>query len=130
VKPEKGSDLSAYYARKRATAIWSVAVTIVAGAALGPVSPIAAIAEVFGTFCGILNALLSMRANERLADHRRVGAFVLSSVLRIAVFGIVPVEFALHGPWWTMATYFFGFFTPLAVYAALVSRKLHPDSNL
>jgi len=110
--------------------ICSVAVAFVAGTTLVPISPIAAIAEVFGTCCGILNALLSMRGNERLAQHRRVGAFVLSSVLRIAVFGIVPVEFALHGPWWTMATYFFGFFTPLAAYAVIVSRKLHPDSNL
>jgi hypothetical protein len=130
VEPEKGSDLRAYYARKRTMALWSIGVAVVAGLALAPLSPIAAIAEVFGTFCGIANALLTMRGNERLADHRRVGAFVLSSVLRIAVFGIVPVEFALHGPWWSMATYFFGFFTPLAVYALIVARKLHPDSNL
>ena len=122
--------MRAYYARKRTMVICSVAVAFVAGTTLVPISPIAAIAEVFGTCCGILNALLSMRGNERLAQHRRVGAFVLSSVLRIAVFGIVPVEFALHGPWWTMATYFFGFFTPLAAYAVIVSRKLHPDSNL
>jgi hypothetical protein len=130
VEREEGSDLRAYYARKRTTAVWSLAIALAAGAALVPVSPIAAIAEVFGTCCGILNALLSMRGNERLAEHRRVAAFVLSSVLRIAVFGIVPVEFALHGPWWTMATYFVGFFTPLAVYALIVARKLHPDSNL
>jgi hypothetical protein len=45
-------------------------------------------------------------------------------VLRILVFGIVPVEFGLHGPWWSMATYFVGFFTPLALYAVIVARGL------
>jgi hypothetical protein len=60
-----------------------------------------------------------MRGNERLLDHRSIPTFVISSILRIAVFGIVPVEFALHGPLWTMAAYFAGFFTPLVLYAAI-----------
>ncbi len=77
-----------------------------------------------GTGCGLANALLTMRGNERLIDHRSVSAFVFSSTLRIAVFGIVPVEFAQHGPWWTMATYFVGFFTPLALYVAIVARAV------
>ena len=101
-------------------AMWSLAVAIPLGLALVPTSAVAALAEVAGTVCGLLNALLSMRGSERLLQHRSVAAFVFSSVLRIAVFGIVPVAFALHGPWWTMATYFIGFFTPLIVYVLLV----------
>ena len=58
-----------------------------------------------------------MRGNERLLDHRSVASFVLGSVLRIGVFGIVPVEFGIHGPWWTIGNYFIGFFTPLSLYA-------------
>jgi hypothetical protein len=109
-------------------AIWSLAVSLPIGLVLIPASPVAAAAEVFGTVCGILNALLSMRSNERLGDHRAVAAFVLSSVLRIALFGIVPVAFALHGPGWTMVTYFTGFFTPLGVYALLAARTIRTDS--
>ena len=122
------AEMRAYHARKRSMAIWSLALSIPVGLALVPASPVAAVAEVFGTVCGILNALLSMRSNERLGDHRQVAAFVLSSVLRIAVFGIVPVAFALHGPWWTMATYFTGFFTPLGVYAIAAARSIRTDS--
>ncbi len=113
------AELRAYYARKRTMAMWSLAVAAPLGLALVPTSAVAAVAEVAGTVCGLGNALLSMRGSERLLQHRSVAAFVLSSVLRIAVFGIVPVAFALHGPWWTMATYFIGFFTPLLVYVLL-----------
>lgn len=70
----------------------------------------------------MLNALLSMRANERLLDHRSVSSFVTTAVLRIGVFGTLPVEFALHGPWWTMGVYFLGFFLPLGLYAGTVNR--------
>jgi hypothetical protein len=124
---EKGSGLRAYYARTRVMACWSLGLGIGTGLALVPLSPIAAVAEVCGSVCGILNALLSMRANERLVDRRRIALFVISSVVRIVFFGMLPVEFALHGPWWTMATYFFGFFTPLAVYAVLTARSLQVD---
>ena len=131
--PNSGSaapqpELRAYHARKRSMANWSLAISVPVGLALAAASPVAAAAEVFGTLCGILNALLSMWGNERLGDHRSVAAFVLSSVLRIAVFGIVPVAFALHGPWWTMATYFTGFFTPLGVYALVAARTIRTDS--
>jgi hypothetical protein len=122
------AELRAYHGRKRSMAIWSFALSVPIGLALVPASPVAAVAEVFGTVCGVLNALLSMRSNERLGDHRSVGIFVLSSVLRIGVFGIVPVAFALHGPWWTMATYFAGFFTPLAIYALSAARTIRTDS--
>jgi len=103
-------------------AVWSVVFAVLAGAVVATKSPVGAAALVFGTSCGLANAFLTMRGNERLLDHRSVPAFVISSIVRIAVFGIVPVEFALHGPLWTMAAYFVGFFTPLALYAALAAR--------
>ena len=84
-------------------------------------SRIAALALVVGVLCGILNALVSMRSNERLIDHRSALIFVLSSVLRVFVFGILPVGFVLHGPWWALGTYFVGFFT-LALFAASAAR--------
>ena len=116
------ADLRAYHDRKRPMAVWSLGFGVLAGLAVWAKSPVAAVALVVGTGCGLANALLTMRGNERLIDHRSVAAFVFSSILRIGVFGIVPVEFAQHGPWWAMATYFTGFFTPLALYAALVAR--------
>ncbi len=116
--------MHAYYARKRQMVLWALVLGVTGSLVLATVSPIGAIAAVFGTGCGIVNALLSMRGNERLADHRNVGFFVLSSILRIVVFGIVPVEFALHGPWWTMAPYFIGFFLPLALYAVIAAASL------
>jgi hypothetical protein len=118
-----------YYARKRTMVLVSLTAGAAAGLAGASFSPIGAIAEFTGALCGVANALLSMRGNERLLGHRSVAAFVLSSVLRIALFGIVPVEFALHGPAWTMAAYYGGFFTPLLVYALLSARHLSTDSN-
>jgi hypothetical protein len=105
-------------------AVWSLGFAVLAGLAVWAKSPVAAVALVVGTGCGLANALLTMRGNERLVDHRSVSTFVISSTLRIGVFGIVPVEFAQHGPWWTMGTYFVGFFTPLALYAAIVARAV------
>jgi hypothetical protein len=105
-------------------AVWSIAFAALAGAALATRSPIGAGALAFGTLCGLANALLVMRGNERLADHRIPAVFVISSILRIGIFGIVPVEFALHGPAWTIGAYFVGFFAPLGLYAVLVARSL------
>jgi len=105
-------------------ALWSVGFAVLLGAAIATKSPIGAVALLFGTGCGLANAFLSLRGNERLAEHRNASFFVLSSILRIGVFGIVPVEFALHGPWWTMFAYFVGFFTPLALYTILVARAV------
>jgi hypothetical protein len=103
-------------------AVWSVVFAVLAGGIVATKSPFGAVALLFGTSCGLANAFLTMRGNERLLDHRSVSVFVISSILRIAVFGIVPVEFALHGPLWAMAAYFFGFFMPLALYAAIAAR--------
>ncbi len=108
-------------------AAWSALFAASVGLALAAYSPLAAVALVCGTCCGLANALLSMRGNERLVEHRSVSSFVSSSILRIAVFGIVPVEFALHGPAWSMAAYFLGFFTPLALYAVIVGRSVRTD---
>ncbi len=116
--------LRAYFDRKRPMVVWSIVFAVLAGLVLTTKAPIAGIALVFGTGCGIANALLTMRGNERLVDHKSVATFVFSSILRIGVFGIVPVEFALHGPWWTMVAYFTGFFTPLALYTVLVARAV------
>jgi hypothetical protein len=114
--------LRAYFGRKRPMIVWSVVIAIPVCLLVAVESRVAAVALAFGTLCGIANALLSMRSNERLVDHRSVGIFVISSVLRILIFGILPVEFALHGPWWSFGIYFGGFFLPLAVYAVGVGR--------
>jgi hypothetical protein len=108
-------------------AVWSAAFALCAGIPLLIWSPPAALALALGTACGILNALLVMRGTERLAGHASVGTFVFSSILRIVVFGVVPVEFCLHAPWWTFGIYFVGFFTPLALYAMLVARELRAN---
>ena len=100
--------------------VWSVVFSVLIGLVVATRSPIGAVAVVFGNRVRSLQTRSSpMRGNERLLDHRSVSTFVISSILRIAVFGIVPVEFALHGPLWTMAAYFAGFFTPLALYAGI-----------
>jgi hypothetical protein len=103
-------------------AAWSVAFAALVGAAVATKSPLAAVALGTGTACGLANAFLTMRSNERLAQHRSSSVFVLSSILRIVVFAIVPVEFAVHAPVWTMGAYFIGFFVPLALYTVFVAR--------
>ena len=103
---------------------WSAAVGAALGIAALGLSPLVSLSVVVGLLGGLANALLSMRSNERLIEHRRVGAFVFVSLLRIMIFGIVPVEFAMRGPWWILGTYFVGFFTPLALYAICLAREL------
>jgi hypothetical protein len=123
--------LEAYRSGKRSMVTWS----LIAGASLGLVvaagSRQAALTFATGVACGLANSLLSMYSSERLAVHRGVAPFVLSSVVRIVVFGILPVGLtlglSLHGPWWTLAAYFAGFFTPLALFALRVART--PRTN-
>jgi hypothetical protein len=118
------ADLRAYHARKRPMAAWSVTFALAVGLVVATRSPVAAAALVFGTTCGLANAFLMMRGNERLINHQSVASFVFSSMVRIGVFGIVPVEFCRHGPGWTILLYFVGFFAPLAFYAVIVGRSI------
>jgi len=118
------AELRAYHACKRPLAVWTLSLAGLGGLVVALKSPVAGAALAFGGICGLANALLVMRGAERLVEHRSVGSFVFSSVLRIFVFGIVPVGFCLHGPWWSLGTYFIGFFLPLGLYAMLVARTI------
>jgi hypothetical protein len=88
-----------------------------------------ALALASGGLCGILNAVLTWRGVERLARTGSTGSFVFSSLLRIALFGIVPVAFAAAGPWWAMIWYFAGFLLPTALCAHALSRDSNPRST-
>jgi len=116
--------MRAYADRKRSMALRSAVLAFIAACILAMKSPYAAVALFVGVMCGVMNALLSMRGNERLLDHRSVASFVLGSVLRVGVFGILPVEFGIRGPWWTIGIYFIGFFTPLSLYALDTARTI------
>jgi hypothetical protein len=119
---EAEADLAAYRALKRSASAGSLAVAAVFALLVAPWLPVPALALVTGGACGALNTLLTTVTTERLLDSRNVGLFVLSSFLRIGLFGIVPVAFAAHGPWWSMAWYFAGFFLPLAMFAVGARR--------
>ena len=114
---EAAADLSTYLALKRSASIRSLVVVAVVGLILVRWLPHPVWALWAGGACGVLNALWTMRSGERLAKNRAVAGFVLSSFVRIGLFGIVPVAFAVLGPWWSMAWYFAGFFLPLAMFA-------------
>jgi hypothetical protein len=70
-----------------------------------------------GGVCGILNVILLARGSERLIKTGRIPVFVLSSFLRIGLFGIVAAIVAVRGPWWSMGPYFIGLFLPYTLYA-------------
>lgn len=120
--------LAAYRAVKRRVVVESLILAVPSSLIVALGSRTAAIGLAVGICCGVVNALISMQSNERLAEHRSVALFVLSSVLRVFVFGIIPVGLSLRGPWWTLVTYFAGFFTPLALFALSVARA--PRTNL
>jgi hypothetical protein len=103
--------------RLRIVPFQTLGIVSVAALLLWPTLPYGAGVLLFGASCGILNAFLSLRASELLLENRRVSAFMLAGVLRIGLFGTLPVAFALHGPWWTMAFYFIGFFLPMCLCA-------------
>lgn len=121
---EAAADLATFYALKKSVTVRSLVVVAVAALLAVHWLPIPALALVTGGIAGVLNTLLTMRSGERLVETRSVGRFVLSSFLRIGVFGIVPVAFAVLGPWWSMAWYFAGFFLPLALFAYGAPRAL------
>ena len=119
---ESAADLSRYFARKKTVSVRSLLAVAVIALLCVHWLVVPSLALVAGGICGVLNMLLTMHSGERVVDNRKAGTFVISSFLRIAVFGIVPVAFAALGPWWSMAWYFAGFFTPLALYALTVGR--------
>ncbi len=114
---DAAADLAAYIALKRAASIRSLVSVAVVALLVVRWLPVPALALTSGGLCGVLNAQLAGSSGELLLKNRTVGLFVLSSFLRIGVFGIVPVAFAVHGPWWSMAWYFAGFFLTLAFFA-------------
>ena len=124
---EAAADLLRYQSLKRSVPIRSLVLVALVGLIGLHWFALPSLALVAGGVCGVLNILLTMRSGERMVDTRKVGTFVLSSFLRIAVFGIVPVAFAAVGPWWSMAWYFAGFFLPLALYAATVGRTFRRE---
>ena len=114
---DAAADLAAYFALKRVVSVRSLVGIAVVALLVVRWLPFPALALATGGLCGVLNAQLTGSSGEMLLRNRSVGLFVLSSFLRIGVFGIVPVAFAVHGPWWSMAWYFAGFFLPLALFA-------------
>lgn len=114
---EAEADLAAYRALKRSASARALVIAAVVALLTFGWLPVPALALAAGGLCGAFNTLLTTVTTERLLDSRNVGLFVLSSFLRIGLFGIVPVAFAAHGPWWSMAWYFAGFFLPLAMFA-------------
>jgi len=129
-KPGKGAyseadaaaDLIVFLTLRRAASIWSLVVAGVVAVLVVRWIPIPALALVTGGICGVINAYLTGSSGELLLKNRTVGLFVISSFLRIGVFGIVPVAFAIRGPWWSMAWYFAGFFLPLTIFALSARR--------
>ena len=114
---DAAADLAAYRALKRGASVRSLIVVAIASLLAFPWLPHPALALAAGGIGGVLNAQLTSTSSEWLLETRSVGLFVLSSFLRIGVFGIVPVAFVMLGPWWSMAWYFAGFFLPLAMFA-------------
>jgi hypothetical protein len=119
---EAAADLARYQSLKRSVPVRALLLVALVSLVSVHWFPLPALALAAGGLCGVVNLLLTMRSGERVVENRKVGTFVISSFLRIAVFGIVPVAFAAVGPWWSMAWYFAGFFLPLALYAASVGR--------
>lgn len=114
---------AAYRKSKQRTLIESAVIAGVVGAVLGARIPWYGLVWLVGTGCGTLNAVWSWHVNERLLQQMRIGPFVISSFVRLGLFGIVPVALALRVPSaWTICVYFVGFFVPLASYALAAWR--------
>ena len=114
---EAAEDDALYRKLKRRASVGSLIVVAISALPLATWYPWFALALGVGGVAGVGNALLSMAGNERLLERRNVPVFVLSSFLRLGLFGIVPVVLALRvSSVWTLGCYFIGFFTPLALY--------------
>jgi hypothetical protein len=77
-----------------------------------------------GLFCGAINLRLLVTTGRRLADSANSKPFAISSLFRVAAFGIVAGVFAAFGPWWSMALYLVGLLVPYALQVAHLSREL------
>jgi hypothetical protein len=121
---EAAADLAFYQKMRRAAVLGTLLVVALPAILLALWFPWFGLALAVGGIAGIANTLLSMHGNERLLERRSVAAFVLSSFVRIGLFGIVPVVLAVRAPsLWTLALYFAGFFTPLAVTVGLNCKR-------
>jgi hypothetical protein len=121
---QAAADLAFYFELKRRTGVGTMLVIALPALLLASRFPWFALALAVGGVAGVANTLLSMHGNERLLERRSVLAFVLSSFVRIGLFGIVPVVLAVRIPSvWTLGCYFIGFFTPLALSGILVHLR-------
>jgi hypothetical protein len=119
---DAATDLRRYQALRRTVSLQSLLLVLFAAAFVSARSPLGALSLVLGGLCGVLNMLIVMYGTQRLVQRRNIGAFVISSFLRLGVFAIVPIGLALGGKWWTLVIYFAGFFVPLALYLFSVQR--------
>jgi hypothetical protein len=120
---KESPSLELYRGLKRSMALWTFLAVAPAAGILAFWNLTFALALLAGGAAGIANALISMYGNERLLDRRNVAAFVLSSFLRLCLFGIVPVALAARVPsLWIPLWYFTGFFTPLGLFGVLLRR--------
>ena len=113
---EAAADLAFYQRLRRVASLGTLVAVAIAAIPLTAWSGWYALALGVGGLAGIANTFLSMYGNERLLERRNVVAFVLSSFVRIGLFGIVPVVLAVRKPSvWTLGWYFVGFFMPLVL---------------
>lgn len=120
---EAAADL-AYYKKLRVISAAGCGIAVLTAVLLAVWLPRSALALGVGAAAGLVNALLTMHGNERLLDRRSVPAFVISSFVRIGLFGIVPVVLAVYQPsFWTLGFYFAGFFAPLALAIGLTCKR-------
>jgi hypothetical protein len=118
---EAAADLAFYQRLKRAVWLGTPLALALPAAVLAFWNPWYAISLGAGGAAGIANARLSMYGNERLLERRSVVPFVISSFVRIGLFGIVPVILAVRAPSvWTLGWYFAGFFVPL-VFSGIIA---------
>ena len=123
---EAAADLEFYRRLKVQSGLGTLLAVVLVSVPLAARYPWFALALAAGGAAGVANTLLSMHGNERLLERRSVAAFVLSSFVRIGLFGIVPVVLAVRVPSvWTLGCYFIGFFTPLVLSGILVHLRVH-----
>lgn len=122
---DSAAAVSAYFARKRSVGLRSFLLIVPVAALLAVLRvPILGFGLLLGAACGFGNMWLVMRNNERLLSGRRSrGSYGLVNVIRILGIGIVPVFFAVTGPWWSMGIALAGFFTPLVLYGLALRQE-------